>query len=54
MISHAANSKRNSMQRLLCSIPASGTNGMRHLFFTKEIYFAMGEIRPFSALFHRL
>jgi hypothetical protein len=29
---------------------APGTTGMHQLFFTKEIYFAMSEIRPFSVL----
>jgi hypothetical protein len=28
------------------SILAPGTIGMRQLFFTKEIYFAMSKIRP--------
>jgi len=50
MIAHAAKSNRKSMQRLLRSILAPGTIGMRQLFFTKEIYFAMSEIRLFSVL----
>ena len=32
------------------SILAPGTSGMRQLFFTKKIYFAVSEIRPFSIL----
>src|SRR5437879_6082403 len=48
MIAHAAKSNRKSMQRLLRSILAPGTIGMRQLFFTKEIYFVMSKIRLFS------
>jgi hypothetical protein len=32
------------------AILAPGTTGMRQPFFTKEIYFAVSEIRPLSVL----
>ncbi len=35
---------------LQCASRAPGTTGMRPLFFTKEIYFAVSEIRPFPTL----
>jgi len=51
---HAAKSISNCVLGLLCTSPAPGTIGMRQLFFTKEIYFAMSEIRfPRGSLGHR-
>jgi len=47
---HAATSISNCALGLLCTSLAPGTIGMRQLFFAKEIYFAMSEIRLFSVL----